>query len=154
MLSIFSCAYWPSVCVLFFFFSFGHACGMWKFPGQGLKPHHSINPSHCSDNARLLTRCITRELSVCLPWRNFCLDLLPIFLLGLFLLLLNCKSCLYILQIKLLLVSLFANIFSHSVACLFFPLKSGFLCCAEACKFDQVPFVYFCFYVFCLRRLM
>ena len=34
---------------LFFLFFFCHACGMWKFPGQGL------NPIYCSDN------CTTRE---------------------------------------------------------------------------------------------
>ena len=32
---------------------------------------------------------------------------------------LNCMSCLYILEIKHLLVTLFANIFSQSVGCLF-----------------------------------
>ena len=43
------------------------------------------------------------------------------FLIGLFgfLLLLSCMSCLYILEIKSLSVALFANIFSHSVGCLF-----------------------------------
>ena len=34
-------------------------------------------------------------------------------------LLLSCMSCLYILEIKLLSVASFANIFSHSVGCLF-----------------------------------
>ena len=44
------------------------------------------------------------------------------FLIGLFvlLLLLSCMSCLYILEIKPLCVSLFANIFFHSVGCLLF----------------------------------
>ena len=42
------------------------------------------------------------------------------FLIGLFVfLLLSCMSCLYILEIKLLLVASFANIFSHPVGCLF-----------------------------------
>ena len=36
-----------------------------------------------------------------------------------FLLLLSCMSCLYILEIKPLSVASFANIFSHSVGCLF-----------------------------------
>ena len=35
---------------------------MWKFPGQGSNSSHSSDPSHCSDNARSLTRCATREL--------------------------------------------------------------------------------------------
>ena len=44
------------------------------------------------------------------------------FSLGLFVclfLLLNCRSCLFVLEIKPLLVASFANIFSHSVGCLF-----------------------------------
>ena len=43
------------------------------------------------------------------------------FLIGLFgfILLLICTSCLYILEINPLTVALFANIFSHSVGCLF-----------------------------------
>ena len=32
-----------------------HVHGMWKFP------HHSSDPSRCSDNAGCLTRCTTRE---------------------------------------------------------------------------------------------
>ena len=57
---------------------------------------------------------------VCLLWRNVYLGLLPIFQLDYFLLLLlSCMNCLHILEIKPLLVALFANIFSHSVGCLF-----------------------------------
>ena len=42
------------------------------------------------------------------------------FLIGLFVvLLLSCTNCLYLLEIKPLLVASFANIFSHSVSCLF-----------------------------------
>ena len=42
------------------------------------------------------------------------------FLIGLFVyLILNCVSCSYILEIKLLLVVSFASIFSHSISCLF-----------------------------------
>ena len=43
------------------------------------------------------------------------------FLIGLFvfLLLLSCTNCLYLLEIKPLLVASFANIFSYSVCCLF-----------------------------------
>ena len=58
-------------------------------------------------------------LTVCLLWRNVYLVLLPIFQLDyLVLLLLSCMGCLYILEIKLLLVALFPTIFSHSVGCL------------------------------------
>ena len=63
--------------------------------------------------------------SICLLWRNVYLGLLSIFWLGgLFfvfciLLILSCTSNLYILEIKPLSVTSFANIFSHSVSCLF-----------------------------------
>ena len=56
---------------------------------------------------------------VCLLWRNVCLGLLPIFLIGLVFLLLNYVGCLYILEIKPLSVASFVNIFSWSVICLF-----------------------------------
>ena len=61
---------------------------------------------------------------VCLLWRNVYLGVLPIFRLGCFLfcfvfLLLSYMSCLYILEIKPLLVTSFENIFFHSVGCLF-----------------------------------
>ena len=73
---------------------------------------------------------------VFLVWRYVCLVLLPFFQLGcLGFLLLSCMSCLCVLEIKSLLVTLFGNILSHSVGCLFH-LIYGFLCCAKACKFD------------------
>ena len=50
-----------------------------------------------------------------------------------FFLSLSCMSCLYILEIKPLLVTSFANIFSQSVGCLF---VYCFLCCAKGYKFD------------------
>ena len=34
---------------------FGHAHDMQKFPGWGLKPHHSSDLSHSSDSAKPLT---------------------------------------------------------------------------------------------------
>ena len=55
--------------------------------------------------------------SVCLLWRNVYLDLLPTFLF--LFLILSCMSCLYILEINPLLVTSFANIFSHFVGFLF-----------------------------------
>ena len=57
------------------------------------------------------------HLYICLLWRNVHLGLLPIFRLGC--LLLSDLSSLYILEIKLLSVASLANIFSHSVGCLF-----------------------------------
>ena len=56
-------------------------------------------------------------------------------------------SCLYDLEMNLLSVASFANVFSHSEVCLFIQLIV-FFCCAKAFKFNQVPIVYFCFY-FC-----
>ena len=54
--------------------------------------------------------------SVCLLQRNvFC----PFFDWVVLLLLLSCMSCLYISEIKPLSVASFANVFSHSVGCLF-----------------------------------
>ena len=53
--------------------------------------------------------------------------------IGFFVLLLSYMSCLYILEIKLLSVTLFANIFSYSIGWVF---VYGFLCFAKASKFD------------------
>ena len=60
--------------------------------------------------------------SLCLLWRNVYLGFLPIFQLGLLLLLLllRCMSYLYILEIRPLSVT---TIFSHSVGCLSFFLS-------------------------------
>ena len=66
---------------------------------------------------------------------------------GLFVfLILSCMSCLYNKEINPLSVDSFANIFSHSEG-LSFRLVYGFLCCAKAFKFHQVPFVYFFFLI-------
>ena len=46
----------------FFRIFFGCTHGMWKFPGQGSNPCHSIDLSQCSDNTRSSTHCTTREL--------------------------------------------------------------------------------------------
>ena len=63
-------------------------------------------------------------MCLCLLWRSVSLGLLPIFWLGwdfLFVcfLLLSCMSCFYILEVKPLLVTSFASIFSQSIRCLF-----------------------------------
>ena len=50
---------------------FCHACGMWKFSGQGLNPSHSSSLSHCSDNARSLTHYATKELLYCILYTSF-----------------------------------------------------------------------------------
>ena len=69
------------------------------------------------------------------------------FLIGLLVfLVLSCMSCLCILEINLLSVASFAIIFFHFWG-LSFPLAYSFLSCAKAFKFNQVPLVYFCFYL-------
>ena len=35
---------------------------MWNFLGQGSNPRQNSNASHCSDNARFLIHCATKEL--------------------------------------------------------------------------------------------
>lgn len=50
---------------------FGWAWGMWKLPGQGLKPHH-CNPSCYSANAGSLTHCVTRELPIDWMFKWYC----------------------------------------------------------------------------------
>ena len=56
---------------------------------------------------------------VWLLWRNVCSSLLPSFWLGFFFFFFLILCCLYILEINLLLVKSFINIFSHSIGCLF-----------------------------------
>ena len=58
--------------------------------------------------------------SVCLLWKNVCLVLWPIFLIGSFIFLeLSCRSYLYIFEISCLSAASFAIIFSHSEGFLF-----------------------------------
>ena len=78
--------------------------------------------------------------SVCFLWRNVYSGLMPQCFL-------SCMSCLYILNIKTLLIILFANVFSHSVH-----FVDNFPCCAKAFKFKWISFVYFCFGFLCLWR--
>ena len=65
--------------------------------------------------------------SVCLLWQIVCLDLLPIFLMGLFVFLgLSCRRHLQILEINPLSVDSLAKVFSHSVCCLFVLFRVSF----------------------------
>ena len=68
----------------------------------------------------------------------------PFFLIGSFIfLVLSCMSCLHIFEILYQLLHVL--IFSPVLKAVFLPAY-GFLHCAKAFKFNQVPFVYFCFY--------
>lgn len=53
------CPFSEAVCFVLFFWLH---CTMWKFLGQGSNPHHSSNPSCCSDNTGSLTCCATGEI--------------------------------------------------------------------------------------------
>ena len=64
---------------------------------------------------------------------------------------LSCLNCLCILYINTLLV-IVSKYFLLVCRLSFHLLMVPFL--DKACKFDQIPFVYFCFYLFCLGRLI
>ena len=90
--------------------------------------------------------------SVCLPWRKVYSDLRPCFdwvfvvVVCLFVCLWSSMHCFYILEINPLLVTSCANAFSCYLLILFI------VCCAKAFKFNQVPFLYFCFYIHYSKR--
>ena len=69
------------------------------------------------------------------------------FLIGLFgFLILSCMSCLYILEINPLSITSFANIFSHSVCCLFVLFMVSFTV-QKLLSLISFQFVCFCFYI-------
>ena len=75
-------------------------------------PHYSFDLHFSNNDDEHLFMCLLAP--ICLLWRNVCLDLLPIFSVGLFVfLLLNCLSCLCSLDIKPLLVASFAAFIIH-----------------------------------------
>ena len=76
----------------------------------------------------------------------------PNFFDWVFLLLLSCMSCLYILEIKPLSFVSFANIFSHSIDCLFILFMVSFAV-QKLVSLIRSHFFVVCFYFYCLGRL-
>ena len=74
-------------------------------------------------------------LAICMTSLEKCLGLIPFISWVVWFLLLSYMSCLCILEIIPLSVLSFANIFSHSIGCLFI-FAYGFLCCAIAYNLD------------------
>ena len=89
----------------------------------------------------LLTTCMFLERCLCSSFSHFLIR---------FFLILNYMSCLYILEVIPLSVPSFANIFSHSEGCLFIFFLVYFAR-AKTFKFNEIPFVYFCFYFYYSR---
>ena len=89
----------------------------------------------------LLTMCFLAKMSI----QVFC----PFFI-GFFML--NSMNCLHILDINPLVVLSFASIFCNSVGRVFFLSVVSFA--VQKLLRSKLPFTYFCFYFFCLRRLI
>ena len=94
-------------------------------------------------------------LSVCL-WTNVCLDLCPFFdwVVYFIFLIMSWTSCLYILEINSLSVASFANIFSHSVDCLFvfFVVSFAVQKCLSLIRSQLFIFVFILITLLDLRR--
>ena len=95
----------------------------------------SLITSNVEHSSVCLSAICMPSLETCLLGSSICFCVC-VFLFGFFcvLLILLCMNCLYILEIKPLLVTLFANIFSHSLSVLSF-FFYGFLFCTKAYKF-------------------
>ena len=147
MLSLFSCPYFPFVCLLwknvylaskfiFIYFCSCHvACGI-LVPPWGMRP----GPWQCKPGVLIIwlpgnpPKFIFKSgyLCVCVCVCFFCC------------LLLSCLSSLYILYVSLLLVKWFENIFSHSIGSFFTLLMVSFAV-QKLFSFFVLLLVYFCF---------
>ena len=91
-------------------------------------------------------KCVCQP-SVCLLWRNVCLVLWPTFLLGC-LFFWNCATGAACIFLTLILCQLLHLLLFSAILKAVFPPCLQFLCYAEYFKFNQVSFVYFCFYFY------
>ena len=119
-ISIYS--FFPFLKFILFYFYFLAVLWHVEFPGWGSDPSHSCSPCCSCSNARYFNPLCWTEHTELYPSAAETL-LIPLYHRGnssLFVfLILSCMNCLYILEIKLLLVASFANTFSHTVGCLF-----------------------------------
>ena len=111
-------------------------------PGRSLVQEPGIDWVLLALGAQSLTHWTTREV----PSAHFFIVLFGF-------LILSSMSCFCILDINPLSITSFCKYFLP-FSRLSFHFPDGFLCYAKSFKFDQISFVSFCLYFFCLGRLI